>query len=63
MLLCLWHRPAVATVIQPLAQERPYATGVAIKRKEGRKEGRKEARKQEREVGRYKEALKCVHKI
>ena len=32
MLLWLWPRPAAAAWIQPLAQELPYATGVAIKR-------------------------------
>ena len=30
----LWHRLAAATLIQPLAQELPYAKGVAIKKKE-----------------------------
>jgi len=29
----LWHRPATAAPIQTLAQEFPYATGVASKRK------------------------------
>ena len=29
----LWYRPAAAAPIQPLAQELPYATGEAIKRK------------------------------
>ena len=31
MLQWLWSRPADATLIQPLAQELPYATGVALK--------------------------------
>ena len=30
-LLWLWHRPAVAAPIRPLAWELPYATGVALK--------------------------------
>ena len=36
-LLWLWHRPAAAAVIQPLAQELQYAAGVAIKRKKKKK--------------------------
>ena len=32
-LLWLWHRPAAAAPIQPLAWELPYAAGVAIKGK------------------------------
>ena len=28
-LLWLWHGPAVVAVIQPLARELPYATGMA----------------------------------
>ena len=32
-LLWLWHRPAVAAPIQPLAWELPYAAGAALKRK------------------------------
>ena len=34
VLLWLWHRLAAAARIRPLAQELPYAPGVAIKRKE-----------------------------
>ena len=30
-LLRLWHGPAAAALIRPLAWERPYATGVALK--------------------------------
>ena len=30
--LWLWHRPAAAAPIQPLAQELPYVTGVALKK-------------------------------
>ena len=29
----LWHRPAAAALIQPLAWELPYATGTALKSK------------------------------
>ena len=32
-LLWLWLRPAAAAIIQPLAQELPYTTGEALKRK------------------------------
>ena len=31
--LWLWHRPAAADLIQPLAWELPYATDAALKRK------------------------------
>ena len=30
---CLWRKPAAAALIQPLAQEIPYAAGAALKRK------------------------------
>ena len=36
-LLWLWYRPAAAAPIPPLAREPPYATGVALKRKEKKK--------------------------
>ena len=32
-LVLLWHRPAAAVLIWPLAWELPYTTGVAIKKK------------------------------
>ena len=32
-MLWLWHRLAAAALIRPLAQELPYAVGVALKRK------------------------------
>ena len=32
-LLWLWCRPAAAALIQPLAWERPYAAGAALKKK------------------------------
>ena len=32
-LLWMWHRPAAIALIEPLAWELPYATGVALKRK------------------------------
>ena len=34
-LLWLWWRPAAAALIQPLAWERPYAAGAAVKKEEG----------------------------
>ena len=41
-ILAVWHRPPAAALIQPLAQELPYATGVARKRGgEGRRERKK----------------------
>ena len=36
-LLWLWHRWVAAALIQPLAWESPYATGVVLKRKKRRK--------------------------
>ena len=35
-LLWLWCRPAAAALIQPLAQEFPYATGAALKRQKNK---------------------------
>ena len=35
-LLWLWCRPAAVALIQHLAQELPYATGRALKKKKGR---------------------------
>ena len=43
-LLWLWHRGAATALIQPLAQELPYAAGVALKEK------KKEKRKGKRNV-------------
>ena len=37
-LLWLWHKPASAAPIRPLAWELPYVTGVSIKRKKKKKE-------------------------
>ena len=34
LLLWLWCRPEVATPIQPLAWELPYATGAALKQQQ-----------------------------
>ena len=31
MLLWLWHKPAAAALIRPVAWEPPYATGAALK--------------------------------
>ena len=33
-LLSLWHRPAAAALIQPLAPQIPYATGASLKNKQ-----------------------------
>ena len=45
-LLWLWYRPAATALIQPLAWEHPYATGVALKKQRNKKEeGRKENRR------------------
>ena len=40
--LWLWSKSAVATPIGPLAQELPYATGAAVRKKEEKKERKKE---------------------
>ena len=39
-LLWPWHRPAAAAPIRPLAWDLPYATGVALKKKEKKNEGK-----------------------
>ena len=36
-LLWLWHRPATAAPIQPLAWKLPYASGAALKKKKRKK--------------------------
>jgi len=36
VLLCLWCRPAALARIRPLAREPPYATGVALKKRQKR---------------------------
>ena len=36
-LLWLWHRLEAVPLIRPLAQEPPYATGVALKRQDKKK--------------------------
>ena len=46
MLLLLWHRLASAAPISRLAQELPYPTGVALKRKKNRKTKNKKERKE-----------------
>jgi len=43
----LWHRPAVAAPIGPLAWELPYAAGVALKRKKEKERKREKERKKE----------------
>ena len=40
-LLWLWHRPAAAAPIRPLAWELPHATSIAIKRKKRKEKKRK----------------------
>ena len=44
VLLWLWCRLAIASPIQSLAREFPYASGVAMKRKEKRKGKEKEGK-------------------
>ena len=41
VLLWLWHRPAAAALIQPLAWELPYATAVAIKQQQQQQQQQK----------------------
>ena len=45
--LWLWRRPGAAALIRPLAWERPYATGAALKSRKKEREGR---RKKERRM-------------
>ena len=41
-LLCLWYRPAATALIQPLAWERPYVAGAALKRQKKKKKKEEE---------------------
>ena len=50
MFLWLWCRPEAIALIQPLAWEPPYATGVTLKsRRKKKKEEEEEERKKEKE--------------
>ena len=40
-MLWLWHRPAAAALIRPLAWEPPYAMGAALNIKEKKKKKKK----------------------
>ena len=40
-LLWLWRRPGAAALIQPLAWEPPYATGLSVKRQKKKKKKEK----------------------
>ena len=40
-LLWLWHRPAAAAPIRPLAWEPPYAAGVALEKAKKKKKKKK----------------------
>ena len=44
-LLWLWHRPAAAALIRPLAWEPPYATGVALGKKMARRQNKNKNKK------------------
>ena len=44
-LLWLWCRPAPTALIQPLAQEPPYAVGMAIKKTKKKKKKEREREK------------------
>ena len=44
----LWHRPAPVALIEPLAWESPYDTGVALKSKKKKRKRKKETRVQAR---------------
>ena len=41
-LLWLWHRPAAAAPIRPLAWEPPYAAGVALEKAKKKKKKKKD---------------------
>ena len=45
VLLWLWHRLTAATPIQPLAWERPYAEGLALKGQKKKKKKEKKKKK------------------
>ena len=44
-LLWLWRKLAAVALIQPLAWELPYATGVALKKKNNKERDKKERKK------------------
>ena len=53
-MLWLWRWPSAAALIWPLAQELPYATGAALKRKERKRKGREgKAKKRKDFLPRY----------
>ena len=56
----LWHRPAAAAMIQPLAQELPYVASVA---REGREGGRKEKKGRNEKEGRKEGRKACWEMI
>ena len=45
-LLWLWYRPVATALIQPLAWESPYATGVALKNKKQKQKPKREREKE-----------------
>ena len=45
-LLWLWHRPAAAAPIRPLAWEPPYAAGVALEKAKKKKKKKKKKDKE-----------------
>ena len=46
-MLWLWHRPAATAPIRPLAWERPYAEGAALKKTKDRKKKKKKKKGKE----------------
>ena len=48
MLQWLWRKPAATGLIQPLAWEPPYATGVALKRQKPKKKKKTKKKKKKK---------------
>ena len=48
--LWLWHRPAAAVPIQPLAWELPYDVGTALKTKKKKKKKKRKKRKKKEKI-------------
>ena len=60
-LVLLWHRPAAAALIQPLALELPFGAGAALKRQKKERERKKE-RKKESQTDRQKERKSSMYR-
>ena len=58
-LLWLWHRPAAAAQIRPLAWEPPYAVGATLKRQKKNKRKQRNQKKKKKERKRREISSNC----